>query len=267
MPEQHLNITYRHDTWALHLHDYTGMLELAGQRYTLQPGDLTFSPPGGPSRYEITAPGRHWCIHFHPQPRLGPLLKLPPHQALAGRRAYLEEQFSNIAQWYVSGHSHEADATRHTTMAALALQQFLIWLALDGQQHRRGAAVGTATDKTDALAADVCRNLEAKLSVTDLCRRAGLSRNYMSRQFHRRHGMTIARYILVQRLRYARSLLDGTDMQIKTIGATVGMPDPRHFNKQFRRFYGTAPSSIRAASRDRKNKFAPAPTTATTTRV
>ena len=267
MPEQHLNITYRHDTWALHLHDYTGVLELAGRRYTLQPGDLTFSPPGGPSRYEITAPGRHWCIHFRPQPRLGPLLKLPPHNALAERRAYLEEQLSNIAKWYVRGHGHEADATGHTTTAALALQQFLIWLALDGQQYRRGTAVGTATDKADALAADICRRLEQHLSVTDLCRRAGLSRNYMSMHFHRRHGMTIARYILVQRLRYARSLLDGTDMQIKTIGATVGMPDPRHFNKQFRRFYGTAPSSIRAASRDSNNKSPLTPTPTATMHV
>ncbi len=253
MPEQHLNITYRHDTWALHLHDYTGVLELAGRRYTLQPGDLTFSPPGGPSRYEITAPGRHWCIHFRPQPRIGPLLDLPPHCRLAGRRAYLEEQFSIITQLHLRGGALRLSASPlHAAAADLALQQFLIWLAGDGRQQPRSTAVGTAADKVDSLAADICQRLDQCLSVTVLCRRAGLSRNYMSRQFHRRHGMTIARYILVQRLRYARSLLDGTDMQIKTIGATVGMPDPRHFNKQFRRFYGTAPSSIRAASRDRK---------------
>ena len=248
MPEQHFNITYRHDTWALHLHDYPGVLELAGRRYPLQPGDLTFSRPGGPSRYDITRPGRHWCIHFRPQPLSGPLLELPPHRALAGRRAYLEEQVSNIAKWYVRGCGHEADAPGYTTTAALLLQQLLIWLALDGREQPRRTAVSTASDKADSLAADICQRLEAKLSVTDLCRRAGLSRNYMSMQFHRRHGMTIARYILVQRLRYARSLLEGTDMQIKTIGATVGMPDPRHFNKQFRRFYGAAPSAIRVAN-------------------
>ena len=254
MPEQHFNITYRHETWALHLHDYPGVVELAGRRYTLKPGDLTFSRPGGLSRYEIKQPGRHWCIHFRPQPRIGPLLELPPHCTLAGRRAYLEEQFSIITQLHLRGGGQHSASPLHAAAADLALQQFLIWLAGDGREQPRSTAVGTAADKADSLAADICQRLDQRLSVTVLCRRAGLSRNYMSRQFHRRHGLTIARYILVQRLRYARSLLEGTDMQIKTIGATVGMPDPRHFNKQFRRFYGAAPSFIRAATSKQHGK-------------
>ena len=249
MPQQQFNITYRHETWALHLHDYPGLVDLAGRRYAIKSGDLTLSPPGTPSSYEVKIPGRHWCIHFLPQPRVGPLLHLPLHLALGGRRPFLEEQFSIVAQWHIRGDGLKPDSALHAALAALALQQFILWLADEGRKHQSGLHVSNSFLKADALAADICRRLEQSLTVTELCRRAGLSRNYMSRQFHRRHGMTIARFILVQRLRYARSLLDGTDMQIKTIGATVGMADPRHFNKQFRRFYGASPTSVRASGR------------------
>lgn len=254
MPVQQFNFLYRHDTCAVHLHDYPGVIDLAGIRYVIRPGDLTFSHPDRPSSYEVRVAGRHWCIHFQPAVAAEPLLNLPLHVSLGSQRGYVQEQMARIATLCAQGKGGMGQLALGQAAAGLVLQELLIWLAGYTLEKSGVGRVCRSPEKVDALAADICQRLEEVLSIPELCRRAGLSRNYMSRQFRQRQGLTIARYILTQRLRYGRSLVEGSDMPIGTIGAMVGMPDPRHFNKQFRRFYGAAPSAIRAAAQQRRRK-------------
>ncbi len=61
------NVTYRHPTLALHLHDYTGVMWIGTRRIALEPGDITLSPGGRiTSRYALKESGQHLCLHIAP---------------------------------------------------------------------------------------------------------------------------------------------------------------------------------------------------------
>ena len=68
---------------ALHLHDYTGGMRVAGGEVGLAPGDVTLSPAGMTSAYDLPAPGRHWVVHFTTS-QAGTEFALPVHIADAG---------------------------------------------------------------------------------------------------------------------------------------------------------------------------------------
>ena len=76
-----------------------------------------------------------------------------------------------------------------------------------------------------------------------------MTQNYLARMFRKRFGMTIPRYLLNRRIDYARHLLTTTNIPIHRVAARVGLPDPQHFNKQFRKLVGTSPSHARITFR------------------
>ena len=47
---------------------------------------------------------------------------------------------------------------------------------------------------------------------------------------------------------YLASARKYTNLPVKQVGVRVGMPDPQHFNKQFRHFTGQSPTSYRSNS-------------------
>ena len=57
---------YTPQTTALHLHDYAGKMWIDHSLIPLRPGDFTLTPVGIKSRYDLDAPGDHYCVHFEP---------------------------------------------------------------------------------------------------------------------------------------------------------------------------------------------------------
>ncbi|MBB3105188.1 AraC family transcriptional regulator [Azomonas macrocytogenes] len=84
-----------------------------------------------------------------------------------------------------------------------------------------------------------------KLDVANLAHLAGLSRSHFSRQFTRAAGMSPAEYVLHERMKRAAYLLEITDLSVKAIALSVGIPDPNYFSKQFRRAFACSPSEFR----------------------
>jgi len=76
-----------------------------------------------------------------------------------------------------------------------------------------------------------------------------LSPAYLTRRFRQRFGHTLARFQLIQRIGAAQALLACTTEPVAEVGRRVGLPDPHHFNKLFRRVVGRPPSVFRAAHR------------------
>src|SRR4051794_5760910 len=94
---------YRSVSHALHLHGYAGGMELCGARVALKPGDLTLSPAGLESAYDLPAPGHHWCIHFMPAQAPGPVVSLPAHLPLGAAAGYAAERIAHIARLQARG--------------------------------------------------------------------------------------------------------------------------------------------------------------------
>ena len=112
---------HRGRTHALHLHGYTGEMELAGQRIRITPGDITLSPAGLVSSYDLAAPGTHWCIHIEAGEGQGTCAPIALH--LPGC-AVLRERFAHISGLFATA----SDPIAHIA-ARLAAQDLLLTLA------------------------------------------------------------------------------------------------------------------------------------------
>lgn len=98
----------------------------------------------------------------------------------------------------------------------------------------------------------VIRHIEAtpysKLSIEEIARSVGLSSSRISRLFKSEMGMTLGRYIKRGRLERARELLGTTNLTVKETLFEVGLSDPSHFGRDFRRAYGLSPAQYRKLS-------------------
>ena len=239
------NRTYRGRSVALHLHEYTGDLWIGRHRYRLLPGDITLSPPGLPSRYDLKESGTHLCIHFNPPASSARALslRLPLHFRLGPRTAAARERF-----WRTIDHARQAGGNADSPPACAAsasLQELLLWLYV---QSRRGATPGRSSLVEEALAKlgqAIETSLAKPMLIGDLAAGVGLSADYVARLFARRYGMTLQHYLLLRRVELARHLLVSSDLLVSEIGRRIGMPDPQYFNKQFRRVVGQSPLAYR----------------------
>jgi len=257
---------------ALHLYLYPGRIRLGPHTWAFEADDLTLTPLGVASSYDLPQGGHHLCIHFRldheadsgQQILLPGLLKLGPWRDLAGQK------MMNVAQWHAlaggrvggdQGGQGSVGHISHTTAqaaASAALQELLLWLATrptaggepgtsdadmakTAAQHRRDAAAERA-------AAYLEHHLSDPITAADIADAADLSQHTLARAFKRRFGLTIPRYLLIRRVEAARHLLTTTDLPVKSIAARVGLPDPQHFNKQFRRLVGMSPTAARQRS-------------------
>jgi AraC-like DNA-binding protein len=237
---------YRHATFALHQHHYRGRLRLARQIFNLRPGDVTLTPPDVVSRYELQRDGYHLCIHFRPVPIESkiPVLHLPLHLPLRGG-GRVAEQMRAVAEAFAT----RGTAAREKLGAAAAgslLQSLLLQLALGGRPslpaHRETRAENLLVAAKDLIE----HEFPKPLSIEDIAKASGLSRNYFSAQFRQRFGRTPQGHLLHCRLEAARALLLSTRLPVKEIAFECGLPDPHHFNKLFRQTEGVSPSAYRA---------------------
>jgi AraC-like DNA-binding protein len=235
---------YKGATHCFHLYEYACDMRWDGEQEHVDPGDLSFSPAQHETRYHLPRPGRHWCIHFIPQPVGSLALELPLLIRLGHRSEFVAQRMAHIARLHARGRVTGDDGALARVAASAALQELLLWLALES----RAAGPRTRADAAAELAATlVASRLAEGLSVPDLAREVGVSQNHLAARFRSRFGVTIPRYLLTRRVERARQLLATTDLPVREIAAAVGMPDAQHFNKQFRRLVGHAPSAERPA--------------------
>lgn len=236
-------VRYHGGFHALHLYDYAGTIRMDEHRFELRPGDVTLTPAGVETRYDLPRPGTHLVLHFHsacatPDPR--DTVDLPLHLSLGEQRPAAEVRLMRI----IHTHAMAENDRLAEANASAALQELLLWLAIRARQTP-GTGGPTLDRATQSAMELIDHRLDRSLNVPDLARQVGLSQNYLARRFRERFGMTMQSYLLARRIELARELLVSTDLSVKTIGVRVGMPDPQYFNKRFRQRTGMSPSAMR----------------------
>jgi len=238
LADQGFAIRYLGPTHALHLHGYAGRMRLADREITLEPGDLTLSPAGVASGYDLRTPGRHWCAHFHPAEGTA-TVALPLHLRLASAAPYAAERLAAISRLK----AREDDVLAQAS-AAVGLQELLLWCAARAQRP---------ADPADVVAERVSAIIESRfaepVTAGGLAREVGRSQNYIARAFRRRFGMSVPGYVVRRRMAHAQHLLESTDLPVSLIGREVGVADPHYFNKLVRRFLGASPTNLRREAR------------------
>lgn len=226
---------YRGAMHAVHLHDYAGTIDLAGERRVIEPGDVTLSPAGRRSAYDLPRAGRHWCVHFKlpDAPGPGETIELPLH--LRAASGAVRETMAHVAALHAQG--RESAVAR--AASGLALQGLLLGLS---------ECARTATTPAERAAALIDERFAEPLDVPAIAAAVGRSPAHLARAFRTRYGTTIPHRLIARRIEHARYLLEMSDLPIWRVAERVGIPDPQHFNKTVRRLLGSSPSSIRAAS-------------------
>jgi AraC-like DNA-binding protein/uncharacterized protein YjbJ (UPF0337 family) len=87
--------------------------------------------------------------------------------------------------------------------------------------------------------------LQRDVTVAQLAATVNLSSSRFTSLFKNHVGMPPARYLRTLRLERARGLLEQTSLSVREVMAHVGISDPSHFTRDFRRHYGFAPTELR----------------------
>jgi transcriptional regulator GlxA family with amidase domain len=95
------------------------------------------------------------------------------------------------------------------------------------------------------------RNLGAPVSVAELAAAVNLSPSRFWHLFRDETGTSPLRYLHALRMQRAHALIERSFLSIKQVMAHVGISDPSHFARDFKRFYGVAPTELRRLERNR----------------
>lgn len=133
-------------------------------------------------------------------------------------------------------------------------QQCLELVAAFWKDTARSARVGSWEAKKDAAVAGLPPFIASHLSTDDLpllskeslAARCGLSPYQFHIRFHKVFGLSLADYLLKERMEAARNLLATTRSHLTEIAALTGYSEASSLSRAFRKYFGYPPSSVRA---------------------
>lgn len=221
------------DIWCayLFLPPWKGESEIDGVPFPFEPKAVVIVPPGARQRYIFRAASRHFYVHFQTL-RGGEAVEITAAQHLGAEFETYRRAFEKVI----------AFASSNPLRARVHFWDLLWELALRGK-----GAPADPRGKTlvDQVRQRIDREFADPFSVTELAAHAGVSPTHLTRLFNAATGMSVSRYILDCRIRYAQHLLISTTLPIKAIAHEVGLPDLQHFNKTIRRELGCSPRRYR----------------------
>ncbi len=244
MRDRDFQTVYRIPFLAVHLYAYAGRIRFGDREAAIEIGDLTITPPLMDSRYDLPRPGSHWCLHLPVPESAGPTMTLPWHVRLGDEANMVRERLVRIVDHI--GRALGISGGPAESAAAGGVLELFAWLA---ERPQAGAGGNRGERAVTQAAAELRLRPERSWRIAELAQRVGVSPAYLARCFRQRFGHTLARYQLIQRIGAAQALLACTGDPVGGIGARVGLPDPHHFNKLFRRIAGMSPSVFRSAHR------------------
>jgi two-component system response regulator YesN len=95
-------------------------------------------------------------------------------------------------------------------------------------------------------------NLHREIYVAEVAHMVGLSQSRFCYLFKGETGMPLIQYLKQARMEKARRTLRTSFAPVKTVAAEVGYNDPTHFEREFKKAYGSTPSQFRAEHLARK---------------
>jgi transcriptional regulator GlxA family with amidase domain len=89
-------------------------------------------------------------------------------------------------------------------------------------------------------------NLHRDIYVAEVAHLVTLSRSRFSHLFKSEVGMPLIQYLKKARMEKARRILRTSFAPVKAVAAEVGYNDPTHFEREFKKAYGSTPLQYRA---------------------
>jgi AraC-like DNA-binding protein len=140
-------------------------------------------------------------------------------------------------RWYLQSHGeNEAEAR---WLAQLIVNELY-------RKQSEGADLSSKLpEELERMVVHVNNGFHLSPTVSDLADLIGRSRSHVLKLFSKYMSISPKKYIIDCQLGEARELLLSTTKPIAEVGQSVGLSDPYHFSKLFRRHVGIAPSEYR----------------------
>jgi len=142
----------------------------------------------------------------------------------------------------------EAKAPGYELMVRAGLMELLAII------HRRGCRwkepAGTAQARPEPVRRALAfmeAHAARRLTLAEIAREAGLSKQHLCRVFQQTVGLSPLRYLARLRLRIAKGALWHEGVTVKEAAFAAGFEDPHHFARVFHRLEGITPSDFRRA--------------------
>lgn len=104
--------------------------------------------------------------------------------------------------------------------------------------------------ESDAFAEYIEKNLKHDLSVSGLCRRFNVSKNFLYEHFHSSFHCTVNDYISLKRIECAKNMLINSDCPISIAAEECGIFNPTYFCRFFKRKTGMSPAQYRKINKN-----------------
>jgi AraC-like DNA-binding protein/quercetin dioxygenase-like cupin family protein len=223
-----------------------GWVELGeGDTVYISRRQMIVIPAGVPHRYGAS---RHdpWTIywfHLHGQDADG-LISLYglDHGPLELAHAMYAEMISLFDECYrlledkpysLHIHVHAAQSMRRL-LSSIGLAHASAGRSEPGDRHLERAF------------AYMAERLDQHITLEELARHTGVSRQHLIHLFKQETGMPPIEYFLRLKMQRAGQLLHLTSMSVKEVAAVVGIDDPYYFSRLFRKRMGCSPTSFRS---------------------
>jgi AraC family transcriptional regulator len=142
------------------------------------------------------------------------------------------------------------EAANHLFVDQMMLAAATHLIGRYGEKHSSVAAPGRMSARHEHLAKEFLRSsLRSNVTLSDVSSACGLSSAYFSRSFKKATGVTPYRWLLLQRLELAKTLLQATDDTLQEVASACGFSDQSHFTRTFTRLQGASPGAWRRLRR------------------
>lgn len=241
-----------------------GAFEVNGVRHTLEPHDLYVLPWNRRITYLPSAREPMYTAHIHLVPwyRPGsPWLCNVPHEAgdaefdsrdrrdvpwaigngVIRLRTEADGSLGRLIDYAVRWFLHSPREEIEARALGMLLVREIIRLAEAGVRP-----VVARSEELTRLLIHIDKGFHLSPRIEELALLIGRSRSHVLKLFRGHLGTSAKSYVLGRQLREARELLLSTTRPIAKVGKAVGLADPYHFSKLFRRHVGLSPREYRA---------------------
>ncbi|MDF2944888.1 MAG: hypothetical protein K0S01_3746 [Herbinix sp.] len=221
----------------------TGWLQIDGQNFYPEPGQLFLMPAGVLQSYSVINDNpfqKYWC-HFTAtvgENSLFDILQLPYFIQLKDS-SILEALFKELI----------TEMNSHDITAPLKIKSFILQIISYYMEHAINENItlfeSQTFERVGVIINYINRHLNEHITVDGLAGLLHFHPNYFIRFFKTHLGLSPMQYINRTRMQKAKELLKQTDMPVTEIADLVGYNDLFYFSKAFRSYTGYSPSEYR----------------------
>lgn len=219
LPVNHITIHY--------VYSGKGTFELDGKVYHLKHGDAFIVNYNDKIRFtaDMDDPWHYFWLSFY-SPLFGEMLRTLDSPIL-----------KNISE------SIFVEPTTRSECGKLTTEFLISKLYLLHDEIFAPDMTQTSSSLAIEAAVYINNNHGSNLTVENLADHFGVTRNHLSREFKKKHGLSVKQYIIRVRLSEGKGLLEN-GLSVKEAAYLCGYSDPLAFSKMYKKTYGIAPKSV-----------------------